>query len=100
MQGWYADVSGSSAQTQSTFYEFDPWFDASDHFIKEKEQLEVMNAKQIHEFWTKKQTENAEVYKQLLQEQKEILARLSKEGANAELVEDYADYFFRGYDIP
>lgn len=99
MQGWYADVSGS-AQTQSTFYEFDPWFDASDHFIKEKEQLEVMNAKKIHEFWTKKQTDNAEVYKQLLQEQKEILAKLSKEGANAELVEDYADYYFRGYDIP
>ncbi len=47
MQGWYADVSGSS-NTQSTFYEFDPWFDATDNFIKEKEQLEIMNAKQIH----------------------------------------------------
>lgn len=55
MQGWYADVSGSS-NTQSTFYEFDPWFDASDNFIKEKEQLEIMNAKQIHEFFSKKQT--------------------------------------------
>lgn len=29
-----------------------------------------MNAKQIHEFWTKKQSENAEKYKNLLQEQK------------------------------
>lgn len=29
-----------------------------------------MNTKQIHDFWSKKQTENAEVYKQLLQEQK------------------------------
>jgi len=35
MQSWYADVSGG-AQNQSTFYEFDPWFDASDNFIKEK----------------------------------------------------------------
>lgn len=47
MQSWYADVSGGG-QTQSSFYEFDPWFDANDNFIKEKEQLEVMNAKQIH----------------------------------------------------
>ena len=29
-----------------------------------------MNAKQIHEFWSKKQAENADIYKQLLQEQK------------------------------
>lgn len=37
-----------------------------------------MNAKQIHDFWTKKQTENSDLYKQLLQEQKDILAKLSK----------------------
>lgn len=37
-----------------------------------------MNAKQIHEFWAKKQTENSDLYKQLLQEQKDILAKLSK----------------------
>lgn len=59
-----------------------------------------MNAKQIYEFWSKKQTDNQEIYKQILQEQKDILAKLSKEGANAELVEDYGDYYFRGYDIP
>lgn len=33
MQTWYADVSGG-AHTESTFYEFDPWFDATDNFIK------------------------------------------------------------------
>jgi len=27
------------------------------------------------------------------------LAKLNKEGANAELVEDYGDYYFRGYEI-
>lgn len=32
MQSWYADVG--SNRTQSTFYEFDPWFDATDQFIK------------------------------------------------------------------
>jgi hypothetical protein len=36
MQSWYADVSGGSVHNQSSFYEFDPWFDASDNFIKEK----------------------------------------------------------------
>ena len=25
---------------------------------------------------------------------------MSKEGANAELVEDYGDFYFRNYDIP
>ena len=33
MQSWYSDVSGGN-QTESSFYEFDPWFDASDAFIK------------------------------------------------------------------
>ena len=69
MQIWYADVSGGN-QGQSSFYEFDPWFDATDNFIKEKEQLEIMNAKQIHDFWSSKQTKNAELYKELLTEQK------------------------------
>ena len=58
-----------------------------------------MNAVQIHEFWSKKQNENMESYKQLLQEQKDVLEKLSKSGANAEIVEDYADYYFRSYDI-
>ena len=66
---WYADVSGGG-QSHSSFYEFDPWFDADDNFIKEKERLQLMNAKQIHDFWTTKQQKNAETYKQLLQEQK------------------------------
>lgn len=35
MQTWYADVNKGS-DSQSTFYEFDPWFDATDAFIKEK----------------------------------------------------------------
>jgi hypothetical protein len=33
MQTWYADVDKGS-DNQSTFYEFDPWFDATDAFIK------------------------------------------------------------------
>ena len=61
MQTWYADASGGG--NSQSFYEFDPWFDATDNFIKEKEQLEIMNAKQIHEFWSSKQTKNAEMYK-------------------------------------
>lgn len=38
MQTWYSDVSGGRA-TESTYYEFDPWFDATDTFIKEKEKI-------------------------------------------------------------
>ena len=34
MQDWYSDVSGQA--WDSTYLEFDPWFDASDDFIKEK----------------------------------------------------------------
>jgi hypothetical protein len=41
-----------------TFYEYDPWFDASDNFIKEKEILEGMNSKEIREFWYNKGIEN------------------------------------------
>lgn len=32
MQDWYADVSGKASL--NSFLEFDPWFDASDEFIK------------------------------------------------------------------
>ena len=39
MQEWYADVSGQASE--STYLEFDPWFDASDDFIKEKEKSYV-----------------------------------------------------------
>ena len=28
------------------------------------------------------------------------MARLAKEGADGELVEDYADFYFRNYEIP
>ena len=99
MQTWYSDVSGGS-HTQSTFYEFDPWFDADDNFIKEKERLEIMNAKQLHHFYEGKQSDNTSKYKELLNQQKEILTKLNKAGIKEELVEDYADYYFRSYDIP
>jgi len=36
MQSWYSDTNKGGS---NSFYEFDPWFDASDTFIKEKEQL-------------------------------------------------------------
>lgn len=38
MQAWYADVNRGN-ENQATYYEFDPWFDATDTFIKEKEQI-------------------------------------------------------------
>ena len=41
-----------------------------------------MGAKQLHDFWVSKQTKNAETYKELLQEQKEILSKLGQMGAS------------------
>ena len=57
----------------------------------------MMNAKQIHDFWSEKQVQNSDKYKEILQEQKDILAKMAKMGADATLVEDYGDYYFRGY---
>ncbi len=37
MQEWYEGVSKGNENQSS--YEFDPWFDASDAFIREKSQL-------------------------------------------------------------
>jgi hypothetical protein len=42
MQNWYEDVSKSS---DASYYEFDPWFDATDTFIKEKEEIENKKAR-------------------------------------------------------
>jgi hypothetical protein len=69
MQTWYADVNRSS-ENQATYYEFDPWFDATDTFIKEKESIENLKTKELVEFWNKKQTDNADNYKKILVEQK------------------------------
>ena len=44
MQTWYADVNRGN-ENQATFYEFDPWFDATDNFIKEKEKIQTLKNK-------------------------------------------------------
>lgn len=38
MQDWYEGSKGGEEGSQS-YYEFDPWFDASDSFIKDKSHL-------------------------------------------------------------
>ncbi len=57
-----------------------------------------MNQKQLYEFWSQKKNANNFNYKELLREQKGILDELNSRGVNPDLVEDYADYYFRGYD--
>ena len=42
---------------------FDPWFEASDEYLKEKLRIEHMGAKDIVEMWDKKQATNAIAYK-------------------------------------
>lgn len=54
MQDWYED-SGA----ESSYYEFDPWFDATDSFTKEKEKIEIMKNKELFDYWTRKQQKNA-----------------------------------------
>jgi hypothetical protein len=71
MQDWYADVSGQASE--STYLEFDPWFDASDEFIKEKEKLETMKTKELLDFWETKQKQNNEKYAECLKIQDSII---------------------------
>lgn len=54
-----------------------------------------MSKKQLFDFWARKQTINSEANKDFILRQKEILCKLSKIGASLELVEYYADYYFR-----
>jgi hypothetical protein len=44
MQTWYADVNRGN-ENQATYHEFDPWFDATDNFIKEKGEIETLKTK-------------------------------------------------------
>jgi hypothetical protein len=93
MESWYegADQSGTS------YYEFDPWFEADDEFIKEKANLENMKAREIVEMWNTKQQDNSEYFKKVLQEEKTILAELQSLGYSENLVEIYADFYFRSF---
>ena len=43
MQDWYEGAGKDDKG--SSYYEYDPWFDATDTFIKEKEQFEVLKTK-------------------------------------------------------
>lgn len=46
MYEWYSDVdSKKNEQNTSTFYEFDPWFEITDQFMKERETVDRMNPK-------------------------------------------------------
>lgn len=78
MQTWWSEVKERS--TESTFYEFDPWFDATDQFIKEKEKIGLMKNRELIEYWNRKIEENAQNYKKIMSEQKEILSALKSEG--------------------
>ena len=80
-----------------SYYEFDPWFQADDGFIQEKAKLQNMKTREILEMWVKKQQQNAEDYKRILQEEKMILAELKSLGYSQNLVQDYADFYFRSF---
>lgn len=47
--------------------------------------------------WVQKQKDNADDYKRILQEEKMILAELKSLGYSQNLVEDYADFYFRSF---
>jgi len=56
-----------------------------------------MKSKEILEMWVKKQQQNAEDYKRILKEEKDILAQLKSAGFSENIVEDYADFYFRSF---
>lgn len=78
MESWYEGAD--KMEGDLSYYEFDPWFQADDSFIQEKAQVENMKSKEILEMWVKKQQQNSEDYKRVLQEEKVILAELKTAG--------------------
>ena len=56
-----------------------------------------MGAKEIVEMWDKKQAENADKYKAVIAEINTILKEMGTSGYNEELIENYADYYFRNF---
>lgn len=70
---WYADVDSKNSQGDSTFYEFDPWFEITDRFMKEREAVDKMTAKEQYEHWKSKLKEVSVRYEGLIKEQKELL---------------------------
>ena len=93
MQNWY-EGSQKVGNTQDSF---DPWFDAPDDYLKEKLRIEHMNARQIVEMWDKKQADNADSYKKVIAEINSILQEMGKMGYSEEIIENYADYYFRNF---
>jgi hypothetical protein len=94
MQDWYSDVSGKASE--SSYIEFDPWFDATDEFIKEKEKMETLKTKELFEFWEGKQKINNEKYKECLKVQSDILKEFKPVGIDDLVLESYGDSVRRG----
>lgn len=89
---WKGDTSGAST-------EFDAWFDATDHFIKEKNMLEQMTSKELAEYYHKKQADNAELVRKLREEQKSLRTECKEMGYSDNNIEDYADFYMRGFEV-
>lgn len=94
MQTWY-EGSGKVGNTQDSF---DPWFEASDEYLKEKLRIEHMGAKDIVEMWDKKQADNAVAYKAVIAEINSTLKEMAGMGYKEEVIENYADYYFRNFE--
>ena len=52
MVEWYSDVDSKRQTNDSTYYEFDPWFDVTDQFMKEREAADKMTPKEQLQHWT------------------------------------------------
>ena len=63
MQAWYEEADKGNI----SYYEFDPWFEATDAFIREKEELEALTTREMVEYWDEKQLENRGFYQDILQ---------------------------------
>ena len=51
MEEWFSE----NKNPEKIYEEFDPWFDASDEVIREKEKLAIMSLKELREFYSRKQ---------------------------------------------
>lgn len=84
MYEWYSDVDSKHEHNNQSFFEFDPWFEITDQFMKEREAVDKMNPKEQLEHWKEKLKMISARYEGLIKEQKELLKFFKEAGIKSE----------------
>lgn len=84
MYEWYSDVDSKHEQSTQSFFEFDPWFEITDQFMKERESVDKMNPKEQLEHFKNKLKTISVRYEGLIKEQKDLLRFFKDAGIKSE----------------